>query len=236
MMLTMSQAKAHLAKFWHQTGKPFLVIILVMTAFRSAIADWNDVPSGSMRPTIVEGDRILVNKLAYDLKVPYTTWHLAQWGNPKRGDIVVFFSPHDGIRLVKRVIGLPGDRIEMKNEELTVNGVPAQYGPLPTEISSVLPPEDRASALFATENATNSQSHAIMIIPNRLARRNFTALTVPTDSYFMMGDNRDNSFDSRFFGPVPRKQIVGQAKSIVLSLDRSHYFLPRWQRFFSSLK
>jgi len=234
--MTVPQVKARLVRFWLQTGKPFLVIILVMTALRSAIADWNDVPSGSMRPTLVEGDRILVNKLAYDLKVPYTTWHLAQWSNPKRGDIVVFYSPHDGTRLVKRVIGLPGDRIEMKNEELTVNGVRAQYGPLPSEISADLPPEDRASALFATESITNSRDHAVMVIPSRLARRNFETLTVPADSYFMMGDNRDNSFDSRFFGPVPRKQIVGQAKSIVLSFDRSRYFLPRWQRFFSSLK
>ena len=89
--------------------KLLALMVLVLMAVRSAIADWNDVPSGSMNPTIVQGDRVFVNKLAYDLKVPFTTWHIAQWGNPKRGDIIVFFSPVDGTRLVKRVVGLPGD-------------------------------------------------------------------------------------------------------------------------------
>ena len=85
-----------------------IVAILVATSFKSAIADWNDIPTGSMKPTILIGDRIIINKLAYDLKIPYTTLHLAQWANPKRGDIVVFYSPEDGKRLIKRVIGVPG--------------------------------------------------------------------------------------------------------------------------------
>src|ERR1017187_10571202 len=101
-----------------QEIKPLLILVLVMCALRSAIADWNDVPTGSMKPTILEGDRVFVNKLAYDLKVPFTTWHLAQWDNPKRGEVVVFFSPTDGVRLVKRVVGLPGDRIELANNEV----------------------------------------------------------------------------------------------------------------------
>jgi signal peptidase I len=102
---------------WRET-KALALTIIILTAVRSAIADWNDVPTGSMNPTIVQGDRVFVNKLAYDLKVPFTTWHLAQWSNPKRGDIVVFFSPVDGTRLVKRVIGLPGDKIELANDRL----------------------------------------------------------------------------------------------------------------------
>src|ERR1700761_4025396 len=121
-------------KNWRQLLREnisLLVFILVMTAVRSAVADWNDVPTGSMNPTIVEGDRVVVNKLAYDLKVPYTTWHVAQWGNPNRGDIVVFYSPVNGERLVKRVIGLPGDRIEMVNERLFINGQQSEYQPLP---------------------------------------------------------------------------------------------------------
>src|SRR5688572_14845969 len=96
-----------------KVARPFVFVILIVLSFRSSIADWNDVPTGSMNPSILEGDRIFVNKLAYDLKVPFTTWHLAAWDNPKRGDVVVFFSPHDGIRLVKRVIGVPGDRVEV---------------------------------------------------------------------------------------------------------------------------
>src|ERR1700761_6186787 len=114
-------------KFVRVEAKPMLIIACVLFAMRSAVADWNDVPTGSMKPTIMEGDRIFVNKLAYDLKVPFTTWHLAQWDNPKRGDIVVFFSPADGERLVKRVIGLPGDRIELRNDQLFVNDQPLKY-------------------------------------------------------------------------------------------------------------
>jgi signal peptidase I len=87
----------------------------------SAIADWNDVPTGSMNPTILAGDRIFVNKLAYDLRISFTTWRLAHWDNPRRGEIVVFFSPVDGTRLVKRVIGVPGDVIAMNGNRLYIN-------------------------------------------------------------------------------------------------------------------
>src|SRR5271168_4257282 len=125
-----SKGRERWKNVWRE-AKSLLMLILILTAVRSAIADWNDVPTGSMNPTIVEGDRVFVNKLAYDLKVPFTTWHLAQWSNPKRGDIAVFFSPADGIRLVKRVIGLPGDAVEMIDDRLLINGVPAAYGALP---------------------------------------------------------------------------------------------------------
>ena len=86
----------------------FLAMLLVVSSLRSALADWNDVPTGSMKPTIEEGDRVVVNKLAYDLKVPFTTFEVWKWGDPQRGDIVVLFSPVDGTRLVKRVIGSRG--------------------------------------------------------------------------------------------------------------------------------
>src|SRR2546423_12672411 len=99
----------------------FLVMLLVISSLRSALADWNDVPTGSMKPTIQEGDRVVVNKLAYDLKVPFTMIELAKWGDPKRGDIVVLFSPEDGVRLVKRVVAVPGDRIHMRDEQRLVN-------------------------------------------------------------------------------------------------------------------
>src|SRR5829696_6560206 len=112
-------------RFLNQHVKPFVFVVLVLCMVRSSIADWNDVPTGSMRPSILEGDRIFVNKLAYDLKVPFTTWHLAAWGDPKRGEVVVFYSPQDGVRLVKRVIGEPGDVIELRQNRLLVNGKPA---------------------------------------------------------------------------------------------------------------
>src|SRR5437016_3352533 len=121
--------KVHTRRGWRFV-RPIVVIILVLCAFRSSIADWNDVPTGSMKPTSLEGDRILVNKLAYDLKVPFTTVHLFDWGGPQRGEIVVFNSPVDGIRLVKRVIGIPGDKIEVRNNRVIINDVPLDYDPL----------------------------------------------------------------------------------------------------------
>jgi signal peptidase I len=209
-------------------------VALVLFSVRSSLADWNDVPSGSMNPTIIEGDRIFVNKLAYDLKVPFTTWHLAQWSNPQRGDIVVFYSPYDGTRLVKRVIGLPGDTIELRNEQLIINGKPVSYAPLGAEISIQLPLGEQQRSLFATENLPG-RSHAVMAMPGVPAKRSFGPVHVPAGSYFMMGDNRDDSFDSRYYGVVTRDRIVGKARDVVFSINKKDYWLPRSQRFFRSL-
>jgi signal peptidase I len=219
---------------WHE-AKSLLLIIIILTAVRSAIADWNDVPTGSMNPTIVQGDRVFVNKLAYDLKVPYTTWHLAQWSNPKRGDIVVFFSPVDGTRLVKRVVGLPGDKIELVNERLLINGLPSEYAPLATDTGRDVPADHDGTRVYAQEKANGMPMHPITMLPQRLALRTFAPITVPPGKYFMMGDNRDNSNDSRFWGTVDRSRIVGRATMVVMSLDRQHYFEPRWHRFFTEL-
>src|SRR5438045_9335683 len=87
--------------------KVFVLMLLVISSLRSALADWNDVPTGSMKPTIQEGDRVVVSKLAYDLKIPFTTIELVKWSDPKRGDIVVLSSPRDGTRLVKRAVAIP---------------------------------------------------------------------------------------------------------------------------------
>ncbi len=217
-----------------QEAKPLLIMLLVMFAIRSAIADWNDVPTGSMKPTIMEGDRVFVNKLAYDLKVPFTTWHLAQWDNPKRGDIVVFFSPADGLRLVKRVMGLPGDRIELANNELLVNGSPIKYESLSQSTINELPATEQPQHQFATEELAG-HPHPIMATPALSAPRTFGPIIVPDGKYFMMGDNRDNSFDSRYYGCVERSQIVGRASAVVISLDRGNHYIPRWHRFFTGL-
>ena len=99
-------------------GFSIIAAVLIATSFKSAIADWNDVPTGSMKPTILVGDRVFINKLSYSFKIPYTTWHIAWWGTPEHGDIVVFYSPADGKRLIKRVIGLPGDKIELLDNKL----------------------------------------------------------------------------------------------------------------------
>ena len=222
-------------KWWRQEIRPLLILALILFSIRSSLADWNDVPSGSMRPTILEGDRVFVNKLAYDLKVPFTTRHIAEWGNPQRGDIVVFFSPHDEKRLIKRVVGLPGDTIELRNNALVINGRPVEYKPLADEFLRDLGSADRAGRVFATEQLPG-QTHAVAGNPALPALRNFVPLRVPEGQYFVMGDNRDDSFDSRYWGPVDRQRIVGRATSVVMSLDRNNHWLPRWDRFFTSLQ
>src|SRR5512140_851408 len=128
--MTSATVPARLRHWWRKEIRPLLVIALVVCSIRSSLADWNDVPTGSMKPTIVEGDRVFVSKLAYDLKAPFTTWHIVQWGNPQRGDIVVFFSPRDGMRLVKRVVGVPGDMVELRNNVLVLNGKLVEYQPI----------------------------------------------------------------------------------------------------------
>ncbi len=220
--------------FWKKELRPLLILALVIFAVRSSLADWNDVPSGSMKPTILEGDRLYVNKLAYDLKIPFTRIHLAEWSEPHRGDIVVFFSPHDGQRLVKRVVGLPGDTIELRNNVLLLNGNATDYGPVREELVRDVTGPDAARLKFAAEELPG-KSHAVATWPEVPAKRDYGPFTVPKGTYFMMGDNRDNSFDSRYFGPVERKRIVGRATAIVLSLDRENYWKPRSDRFFSRL-
>src|ERR1041385_2448559 len=127
MMKTPPALKKSFAYLWREWLKPAAVVAALILPLKSAIADWNWVPSGSMKPTILEGDLVFVNKLAYDLKVPFTLQRLADWDNPARGDIVVFFSPHDGMRLVKRVVAVPGDTIELRNNVLLLNGTAMTY-------------------------------------------------------------------------------------------------------------
>lgn len=208
----------------------FLLMILVVSSLRSALADWNDVPTGSMKPTIQEGDRVVVNKLAYDLKIPFTTKAIARWGDPERGDIVVLFSPVDGIRLVKRVVAVPGDQVEMRENQLYVNGQVAQQSPLnTTELA------DYGRAYVMAENLAGHE-HQMMITPDIPAVRSFGPVEVPKGNYFVLGDNRDNSNDSRFIGFIERRRIVGEAVAVAFSLDRSRWFRPRFDRFFEGLQ
>ncbi len=217
---------------WREWLRPCALPLLAICAIRSSCADWNDVPTGSMQPTIVEGDRVWVNKLAYDLKVPFTTWHLAEWDNPKRGDIVVFFSPHDGQRLVKRVIGLPGDKIEMRRGQLRLNGAPVEYGESTPATTTV---GNRTISAEQSVESLPEHPHRVQSIPAAAAMRDFEPVIVPEGRYFMMGDNRDNSFDSRYFGPVERSRIVGRAASVVVSFEPGRLLKTRDGRWFSSL-
>jgi signal peptidase I len=207
----------------------FILMILIVSSLRSALADWNDVPTGSMKPTIQEGDRVVVNKLAYDLKVPFTTIAIFKWGNPERGDIVVLFSPVDGTRLVKRVVAVPGDNVEMRDNQLYVNGRIAKQSPIAIGTS------DESGSVYVLDEDLYGHNHKVMLTPEIPAVRSFGPIEVPEGNYFVLGDNRDNSNDSRFIGFIERRRIVGEAVAVAFSLDRSRYFVPRMDRFFEGL-
>jgi signal peptidase I len=221
-------------QLWKEWVRPFILILIVMGTFRSAVADWNHVPTGSMKPTILVGDRIFVNKLAYDLKVPFTRVRLADWGEPRRGDLVVFFSPADGKRLVKRVVALPGERVEMTANHLVVNGERVTYEPLDQGVIDELAAKDQLGRTFQQERL-GDHAHPVMLLPSRPSKHTFNETVVPPGHYFVMGDNRDESFDSRWFGVVPQSHIVGRAIAIAISVDPDRFYLPRWHRFFSGL-
>jgi signal peptidase I len=195
----------------------FLLFALVLFASRSSFADWYLVPTGSMQPTIVEGDRIFVDKMAYRLEVPFTDIEIMQTGQPKRGDIVVFNSEKAGNRLVKRLIGEPGDRVAMLDNKLIINGEQILY-------------EDSDNQLHKTEYLGNV-AHFVQFIPVAKVRDNFAPVIVPKGHYLVLGDNRNNSADSRYYGFVPAIEIQGKANKVLVSLDPENYYLPRKERF-----
>ena len=214
-----------------------LIFFALMMVFRSAVADWMYVPSGSMNPTIVEGDRILVDKAAYGWRIPFTTMRLTHGADPQRGDIAIFPSPEDGIVLVKRVIGLPGDTVEMRDEHLFINGSPAEYEPAGVDAADgELPHATSALAHEYFDEDLNGRTHAIMLLPQRRADRSFGPVAVPAGQYLVLGDSRDNSKDSRYIGFVPRASIIGRAFRVAYSLDAERWYKPRGDRFFSPLQ
>ena len=226
--------KPLLLRFWREWLRPLALPLLLVASAKSAIADINFVPTGSMKPTILEGDVVFINKLAYDLRVPCTFARVAAWADPTRGDIVVCFSPADGARLVKRVVGVPGDTVELRDDVLSINGVRQTYAGLPPEVTRDLDPAERKRAIFARE-MLSPRSHAMMVLPGTAALRSFGPVQVPAGQFFMMGDNRNNSYDSRFFGLVPRREIIGEARGVFVSADLDRW-QPRFRRFFSSLE
>lgn len=206
-------------------NKLFIIFILLMSVFRSAMADWYTVPTGSMQPTIKEGDRIIVNKMAYDLRLPFSQFSLLSTGEPKRGEIVVFESEAADKRLIKRMIGLPGDIISMKEETLYINGEA-----MPNKVI-----EENPQQLIAIEQV-DAINHTIRIDKERSNQRStFSPLTVPEGYYFVLGDNRRNSADSRVYGLVPRHELKGKATSIAFSVDYDNYYLPRANRLFKDI-
>lgn len=207
----------------------FLMMLLGLLAFRSAVADWHDVPSGSMQPTLLIGDRIVVDKLAYDVKLPFIGTRLATRGEPARGDIITCRSPADGKRLVKRVVGVPGDVIAMRHNRLTVNGRPVEYLPADAGALAPLVGDEAAGWDFRTESLPG-HPHVVVFSGNG-QRPDVAEFRVPADHYFLLGDNRDLSADSRWFGFVARRDIAGRVVGLAGSLDIRHQWRPRWERF-----
>jgi len=203
---------------------------------KSVIADMNWVPSGSMNPTILEGDLVYVDKAAYDLRVPLTLKRIAQWDDPDRGDVVIFFSPDTETRMVKRVVGTPGDTVQLKKNTLYLNGRALEYSALSEEEVVGMKAELRAHSVFAEEDLTG-RKHAVMATPilNNPVQ-DFGPIRIPDGKFFVMGDNRDNSMDSRYYGLVERKRIVGEAKRVLASFDLDAWAKPRVGRFGQKLK
>ena len=243
-----------IVKIWNQ-NKGFIVFIFLMLVFRSAVADWYHVPSGSMQPTILIGDRVWVDKLAYDVKIPFSNIKLARLSEPVRGDVIVFESKVSNNRLIKRVIGMPGDIVELKNNSLYIDNKKVNVAPVksPSEFDVFLNDRNTANYFFESlqngniadsasqfektkHDIPNSTGHVIRILPFQKSRlSSFPAVSIPKDHFWVMGDNRDNSADSRVIGFVPREELIGRAEKIIVSFDKNNYYLPRDSRYLTEL-
>lgn len=239
-----------------KNNKGFLIFVAFLFIFRGAIADWHPVPTGSMKPTILEGDVVWENKLAYDLQIPFTDITLMRLGEPERGDIIVFTSAAAKKRMIKRLVGLPGETLEVKNNRLYINGKASEY--ISPQDESLEPKRDidKESGVYALESRTDLKPHTVQVkphYPNPL--KNYPPqqqlghpcvtdtnhqIVIPEDHYFVMGDNRDNSADSRCYGFIPRSEIRGHATSTVLSvITKKSWNISKWrfrsERFFNLL-
>ena len=205
-----------LAVLWEYVWTLGLMALVVFSA-RSSLADWYEVPSGSMLPTILEGDRIFVNKLAYNLRVPFTTVEVAPLGELKRGDIFVFLYPKDQrTDYVKRLVGLPGDTIELRDDLLYINGeVQPRRAALPSELPPGVELEPGKQVFVENLHGVNH------LVYERIGgRSDYGPHQVSEGHVFAMGDNRDNSSDSRAWGEVPMHYIKGRALRVVLSIEK----------------
>ncbi|MFZ6844362.1 signal peptidase I [Undibacterium sp. RuTC16W] len=212
-------------------NKGFILFMFGMVLVRSALADFYLVPSSSMYPTLVEGDRVICNRLAYDVKLPFTDVILSHVADPARGDIVTFSSPEDGTRLVKRLIAVPGDVVEMHDEQLVINGVSSDYQEaFDNPANHLTPSREYQGKQLVYQETLGTKQHGIIVMPERQAMRSFGPVTVPAGQYLMLGDNRDNSKDFRYIGFVKRELITGRVNRLLYSLDGDNFYLPRLER------
>jgi len=190
---------------WLREYLSFGLTIALLLAARSSLADHYVVPSGSMEPTLLPGDRVLVDKHAYGFRLPFTLLKLSQ-GEPARGDIVVFDSPDDGTRLIKRLVALPGDLVEVRGGHVTINGTPAASDPRS--------PDELLDRRAVTLNLNFGGGPDVA--PTR----------VPPGQVFVLGDARGNSRDSRYFGYVPESAIYARAARVYYRSQAGFVWLP----------
>jgi signal peptidase I len=233
--VTGEDVKAWLGRQWREWRWYAFFFCFVWVPLRSAVIDYSPVPTGSMNPAILEGDVVWVNKLAYGLRVPLTPLYVTRWAEPQRGDIVVVLSPLDGTRLVKRVVGVPGDTVALRDNQLVLNGRAVDYELATINYGDTIARRLQPYAFFAEENLAGVEHPVMGLRGAGAAARNFPTVTVPSGGYFLMGDSRDNSRDSREFGFATRDAILGKAEGILLSLDINDTWLPRTERFFRAL-
>lgn len=208
-------------------ARSFFPVLLAVLVLRAFVVEPFRIPSRSMVPTLLVGDFILVNKFGYGLRLPVTHTKIVDIGEPQRGDVMVFRYPEDPTKdYIKRVIGLPGDTVAYHGTQLFVNGkaVPAEAAGLYTGEGA--PAHFMTRLLF--EDLPDGPVHPILDIENRPGPQQNT-VKVPPHHYFVMGDNRDNSADSRVWGFVPESALVGQAFMIWLSIDFNDFGI-RWSR------
>ena len=217
--------KENLSFFWRE-NRQFFLLLCCIVFFKSGIADLSSISGASMQPTLLDGDKVWVNKLAYDVKIPFTEISLAEVSDPARGDIVIIDSAAADKRLVKRIVGLPGDTIYMQNNALVINGEAANY--------EVLSRDDDAIIILEELPEKAHQARLSSRFVSRTAR-SYGPTVVPEDQYFVLGDNRDNSADSRVYSFVPREEIIGRSNSVVFSLDSDNNYLPRGERFLADI-
>ncbi|HRY29228.1 MAG TPA: signal peptidase I [Elusimicrobiota bacterium] len=208
---------------WADTGfSAILLASFIMYFFVQAFK----IPSGSMRNTLMEGDHLFVNKFVYGVRIPYTTKKMARFRQVRRGDVVVFRfptndkrSPHYGKDFIKRAVALPGDTVEIRRKKLFVNGEPVVEPYTNFAEDYVIPP----SRLFPEPGEFQKQWEigAMAQLAGETVRDNFGPVTVPSGHYFVMGDNRDRSFDARFWGPLSDKYLKGRAWVVYLPIRRA---------------
>lgn len=206
-------------------ARSFFPILLLVLLLRSFLAEPFRIPSGSEKPDLLIGDFIVANKFSYGIRLPVLHKKIIAIGEPKRGDIVVFLWPKDtSTYFIKRVIGLPGDVITYKDKVLTINGQVAPQTLLGERTDQDA--NEKWRVLLKRENLLGVQ-HDIYLRPDQLAID--FSVTVPPGNYFVMGDNRDNSLDSRYWGFVPEKDLIGKAIWVFFSWDNEHHRV-RWHR------